>query len=53
MMVWQMSCVLVVIVWRKTCVGDLGLGALVDLVEFVDGVSSCGVTLFKTVEALS
>ena len=29
------------------------LGALVDLVEFVDGVTSCGVTLFKTVEALS
>ena len=27
--------------------------ALVDLVEFVDGVTSCGVTLFKTVEALS
>ena len=25
------------------------LGALVDLVEFVDGVTSCGVTLFKTV----
>ena len=37
---------------------DLGwgprLGALVDLVEFVDGVTNCGVTLlFKTVEALS
>ena len=36
---------------------DLHLGprleALVDLVEFVDGVTSCGVTLFKTVEALS
>ena len=30
-----------------------GLGALVDLVEFVDGVTSCGVALFKTVEALS
>ena len=29
------------------------LGALVDLVEFVDGATSCGVTLFKTVEALS
>ena len=29
------------------------LGALVDLVEFVDGVIICGVTLFKTVEALS
>ena len=29
------------------------LGALVDLVEFIDGVTSCGVTLFKTVEALS
>ena len=29
------------------------LGALVDLVEFVDGVTICGVTLFKTVEALS
>ena len=29
------------------------LGALVDLVEFVDGVTNCGVTLFKTVEALS
>ena len=29
------------------------LGALVDLVEFVDGVTSCGVALFKTVEALS
>ena len=27
--------------------------ALVDLVEFVDGVTNCGVTLFKTVEALS
>ena len=26
---------------------------LVDLVEFVDGVTSCGVTLFRTVEALS
>ena len=29
------------------------LGALVDLVEFVDGVTSCGVTLFRTIEALS
>ena len=29
------------------------LGALVDLVEFVDGVTNCNVTLFKTVEALS
>ena len=29
------------------------LGALVDLVEFVDGLTNCGVTLFKTVEALS
>ena len=29
------------------------LGALVDLMGFVDGVTSCGVTLFKTVEALS
>ena len=29
------------------------LGSLVDLVEFVDGVTSCGVTLFQTVEALS
>ena len=31
------------------------LGALVDLVEFVDGVTSCGVTvtLFKIVEGLS
>ena len=29
------------------------LEALVDLVEFVDGVTSCGVTLFKTLEALS
>ena len=29
------------------------LGALVDLVEFVDGITGCGVTLFKTVEALS
>ena len=29
------------------------LGALVDLVEFDDGVTSCGVALFKTVEALS
>ena len=29
------------------------LGALVDLVEFVNGVANCGVTLFKTVEALS
>ena len=29
------------------------LGALVDLVEFVDGVPSVGVALFKTVEALS
>ena len=28
-------------------------GALVDSVEFVDGVTSCGVTLFKIVEALS
>ena len=28
------------------------LGALVDLVEF-DGVTMCGVALFKTVEALS
>ena len=27
------------------------LGALVDLVEFVDGVTSCGVALFKTLEA--
>ena len=29
------------------------LGALVDLVEFDDGVTSGGVALFKTVEALS
>ena len=29
------------------------LGALVDLVEFDDGVTSCGVALFKTVEDLS
>ena len=29
------------------------LGALVDLVEFDEGVISCGVALFKTVEALS
>ena len=29
------------------------LGALVDLVEFDDGVTSCGVALVKTVEALS
>ena len=30
------------------------LAALVDLVEFVDGVTSCGgVALFKTIEALS
>ena len=29
------------------------LGALVDLVEFDDGVTSCGVALFKTIEALS
>ena len=29
------------------------LGALVDLVEFVDGITDCDVTLFKTVEALS
>ena len=29
------------------------LGALADLVEFVDGVTSCGVALFKTIEALS
>ena len=29
------------------------LGALVDLVEFEDGVTNVGVTLFKTVEALS
>ena len=29
------------------------LRALLDLVEFVDGGTSCGVTLFKTVEALS
>ena len=29
------------------------LGALVDFVEFVDGITDCGVTLFKTVEALS
>ena len=28
------------------------LGALVDLVEFVDGVTSSGVALFKTIEAL-
>ena len=28
-------------------------GALVDLVEFVDGLTNCGGTLFKTVEALS
>ena len=31
----------------------LRLGALVDLVEFVDGVTSCGGAIFKTVEALS
>ena len=30
-----------------------GLGALVDLVEFDDRITSCGVALFKTVEALS
>ena len=29
------------------------LGALEDLVEFVDGLTNCGVTLFKTIEALS
>ena len=29
------------------------LGALVDLVAFDDGVTCCGVALFKTVEALS
>ena len=29
------------------------LGPLVDLVEFFDGVTNCGATLFKTVEALS
>ena len=29
------------------------LGALVDLVEFDDGVTSCDVALFKTIEALS
>ena len=29
------------------------LGGLVDLVEFVDGITDCDVTLFKTVEALS
>ena len=29
------------------------LGAFVDLVEFDDGVTSCGVALFKTIEALS
>ena len=29
------------------------LGALVDLVEFEDGVTNGGVTLFKTIEALS
>ena len=29
------------------------LEALADLVEFVDGVTNCGVTLFKTIEALS
>ena len=29
------------------------LGALVDLVEIDDGVTSCGVALFKAVEALS
>ena len=29
------------------------LGALEDLEEFVDGVTSVGVTLFKTIEALS
>ena len=29
------------------------LGALVDLLEFVGGVTSCGVPLFKTREALS
>ena len=29
------------------------LGAFVDLVEFDDGVTSCGAALLKTVEALS
>ena len=29
------------------------LGALLDLVEFDDGVTGCGVALFKAVEALS
>ena len=29
------------------------LGAFMDLVEFDDGVTSCGAALFKTVEALS
>ena len=52
-MVWWMSCVVVAIVWRKTCVEGPRLGALVDLVEFDDGVTSGGVALFKTVEALS
>ena len=42
-----------VIAWRKTCVGLPRLGALRDLVEFVGGLTNCGVTLFKTVEALT
>ena len=29
------------------------LGALVDLVEFDDGITSCGAALFKAIEALS
>ena len=49
MTVW--SCSAVVTVCRKTW--DPRLEAFVDLVEFDDGVTSCGATLFKTVETLS
>ena len=46
---WSWS--VVVTVSKKTCVGNLGLGFFVDLVE-LDDVANGDVALFKTVEAL-
>ena len=48
-----MSCVVVVIVLEEDLHWGPRLGALVDLVEFEDGVTNGGVALFKIVEALS
>ena len=48
-----MACVVVVNSLDEDLHWGPRLGALLDLVEFVDRVTNCGVALFKTVEALS